>query len=142
MYHVSAQGVDERMINVHDYYYYSKAALDGLNPQTNTGRGRGPRCLVIDWLLIWLTGGPVAGLKGKTSLDGLRVDEVVGLCVDLTDAIYTAKFEKDETKKVGSNRITTSGHYWYDSFVVVVVSFVFWWCCYGHPSVWLAIGRV
>ena len=21
MYHVSAQGVDERMINVHDYYY-------------------------------------------------------------------------------------------------------------------------
>ena len=22
MYHVSAQGVDERMINVHDYYYY------------------------------------------------------------------------------------------------------------------------
>ena len=25
MYHVSAQGVDERMINVH-YYYYSKTA--------------------------------------------------------------------------------------------------------------------
>ena len=24
MYHVSAQGVDERMINVHYYYYYSK----------------------------------------------------------------------------------------------------------------------
>ena len=23
MYHVSAQGVDERMINVHYYYYYS-----------------------------------------------------------------------------------------------------------------------
>ena len=22
MYHVSTQGVDERMINVHDYYYY------------------------------------------------------------------------------------------------------------------------
>ena len=23
MYHVSAQGVDERMINVHYYYYYN-----------------------------------------------------------------------------------------------------------------------
>ena len=23
MYHMSAQGVDERMINVHYYYYYS-----------------------------------------------------------------------------------------------------------------------
>ena len=23
MYHVSAQGVDERMINVHYYYYYT-----------------------------------------------------------------------------------------------------------------------
>ena len=23
MYHVSAQGIDERMINVHYYYYYS-----------------------------------------------------------------------------------------------------------------------
>ena len=22
MYHVSAQGVEERMLNVHDYYYY------------------------------------------------------------------------------------------------------------------------
>ena len=25
-YHVSAQGVDERMINVHDYYYYEKSS--------------------------------------------------------------------------------------------------------------------
>ena len=24
MYHVSAQGVDERMINVHDYYYHKR----------------------------------------------------------------------------------------------------------------------
>ena len=24
MYHVSAQGVDERMINVHYYYYYDR----------------------------------------------------------------------------------------------------------------------
>ena len=24
MYHVSAQGVDERMINVHYYYYYMR----------------------------------------------------------------------------------------------------------------------
>ena len=24
MYHVSAQGVDERMINVHYYYYYTE----------------------------------------------------------------------------------------------------------------------
>ena len=46
--------------------------------------------------------------------------------MDLSNAIYTAKFENDETKKVGSDRATTSGHYWYDSFVVVVVvSFVF-----------------
>ena len=35
MYHVSAQGVDERMINVHYYYYYtveiSQAYREGLN---------------------------------------------------------------------------------------------------------------
>ena len=36
MYHVSAQGVDERMINVHYYYYYytveiSQAYRAGLN---------------------------------------------------------------------------------------------------------------
>ena len=28
MYHVSAQGVDERMINVHYYYYYNSSATD------------------------------------------------------------------------------------------------------------------
>ena len=110
MYHVSAQGVDERMINVHDDYYYDKATLDGLSPQTNIGRGSGTGYLVIDWLLIWLTCGPVAGLYGKTSLDGLRVDEVVGLCVDLSNAIYTAKFENDETKKVGSDRAVSYTH--------------------------------
>ena len=27
MYHVSAQGVDERMINVHYYYYYYNTLL-------------------------------------------------------------------------------------------------------------------
>ena len=27
MYHVSAQGVDERMINVHYYYYYLAESL-------------------------------------------------------------------------------------------------------------------
>ena len=27
MYHVSAQGVDERMINVHYYYYYECCAI-------------------------------------------------------------------------------------------------------------------
>ena len=27
MYHVSAQGVDERMINVHYYYYYKPVPL-------------------------------------------------------------------------------------------------------------------
>ena len=27
MYHVSAQGVDERMINVHYYYYYLCACV-------------------------------------------------------------------------------------------------------------------
>ena len=26
MYHVSAQGIDERMINVHYYYYYYRLA--------------------------------------------------------------------------------------------------------------------
>ena len=30
MYHVSAQGVDERMINVHYYYYYLLAKSLGL----------------------------------------------------------------------------------------------------------------
>ena len=39
-------------------------------------------------------------MYGKTSLDALRVDEVVGLTIDLTNAIYTAKFENDETRKV------------------------------------------
>ena len=28
MYHVSAQGVDERMINVHYYYYYLVAVFE------------------------------------------------------------------------------------------------------------------
>ena len=28
MYHVSAQGVDERMINVHNYYYYRSVDHD------------------------------------------------------------------------------------------------------------------
>ena len=28
MYHVSAQGVDERMINVHYYYYYYDMSTD------------------------------------------------------------------------------------------------------------------
>ena len=28
MYHVSVQGVDERMINVHYYYYYVQMSLD------------------------------------------------------------------------------------------------------------------
>ena len=27
MYHVSAQGIDERMINVHYYYYYLKSLV-------------------------------------------------------------------------------------------------------------------
>jgi len=39
------------------------------------------------------------GLYGKTSLDGLRVDEVVGLFQDLANAIFSAKFEADEAKK-------------------------------------------
>ena len=30
MYHVSTQGVDERMINVHYYYYYSMRTNDWL----------------------------------------------------------------------------------------------------------------
>ena len=33
MYHVSAQGIDERMINVHYYYYYYKVE------ENVTGRG-------------------------------------------------------------------------------------------------------
>ena len=28
MYHVSAQGVDERMINVHYYYHYGVSAVE------------------------------------------------------------------------------------------------------------------
>ena len=30
MYHVSAQGVDERMINVHHYYYITRKPLAAL----------------------------------------------------------------------------------------------------------------
>ena len=43
----------------------------------------------------------IAGLYGKSGTDGLRVDEVVGLTRDFSEAIYKIKFEKDETKKVG-----------------------------------------
>ncbi|KAL8583463.1 hypothetical protein ACOMHN_044821 [Nucella lapillus] len=39
------------------------------------------------------------GLYGRSSLDALRIDEVVGLTQDLTDAVLKAKFEKDETTK-------------------------------------------
>ena len=31
MYHVSAQGVDEHMINVHYYYYYNARSLEKLS---------------------------------------------------------------------------------------------------------------
>ena len=30
MYHVSAQGIDERMINVHYYYYYDQSTGERL----------------------------------------------------------------------------------------------------------------
>ena len=39
MYHVSAQGIDERMINVHYYYYYyilSLAFREALKKFTNS----------------------------------------------------------------------------------------------------------
>lgn len=39
------------------------------------------------------------GLYGKTNLDGLRIDEVVGLAVDFINSIYTARFESDEERK-------------------------------------------
>lgn len=39
------------------------------------------------------------GLYGKSNLDGLRIDEVVNLCQDITDAVVKVKFEKDEAKK-------------------------------------------
>ena len=35
MYHVSAQGIDERMINVHYYYYYYYYKVE----ENVTGRG-------------------------------------------------------------------------------------------------------
>ena len=31
MHHVSAQGVDERMVNVDDYYYFAKIHLQSLS---------------------------------------------------------------------------------------------------------------
>ena len=37
MYHVSTQGVDERMINVHYYYYYSREGSHGLHIQPPFG---------------------------------------------------------------------------------------------------------
>lgn len=39
------------------------------------------------------------GLYGKSNTDTLRVDEVVGLGLDLQNALYSAKFESDEAKK-------------------------------------------
>ena len=42
MYHVSAQGVDERMINVHYYYYYlSHTSEQRMANLTVQNRGRG-----------------------------------------------------------------------------------------------------
>ena len=33
MYHVSAQGVDERMLNVHYHYYYYLVKVAGIEPK-------------------------------------------------------------------------------------------------------------
>ena len=38
MYHVNAQGVDERMINVHCYYYYDRWLI-GFDAQSTTTEG-------------------------------------------------------------------------------------------------------
>ena len=42
MYHVSAQGVDDRMINVHYYYYYINHVLDrGIRQKRGVRESRG-----------------------------------------------------------------------------------------------------
>ena len=54
MYHVSTQGVEERIINVHYYYYYYYL----LTYQSGSGFGSGCR---HDgrWLFLGLAGGPL-----------------------------------------------------------------------------------
>ena len=42
MYHVSAQGVDERMINIHDYYYYLRTMRSSGPTSWTSKRRRGP----------------------------------------------------------------------------------------------------
>ena len=61
MYHVSTQGVDERIINVHYYYYYSHSdcpeeSVEEVNsPSTSKGRaggiGVGEKCDAVE---VWL----------------------------------------------------------------------------------------
>ena len=41
MYHVSAQGVDERMINVHYYYYYKPTEDVDTVRECSSGKGEG-----------------------------------------------------------------------------------------------------
>ena len=76
MYHVSAQGVDERMINVH--YYYSGKAKPSLSSFNSLGCiPSGPSDLEtfslasLSWVLLTVTSTfdsvlPVCGVKGGT----------------------------------------------------------------------------
>ena len=51
MYHVSAQGVDERMINVHYYYYISQSPCL-VNNRPNTGNLYFSLCYFIAYYCI------------------------------------------------------------------------------------------
>ena len=48
MYHVSAQGIDERMINVHYYYYYIYMTITVEDARGNTGHGPRKAALPTD----------------------------------------------------------------------------------------------
>ena len=51
MYHVSAQGVDERMINVHYYYYYVHQVSDWVEITANH-LIQSPHRYILPWLPI------------------------------------------------------------------------------------------
>ena len=48
MYYVSAQGVDERMINVHYYYQHATCVLQRFEPREELGKA-------VDWISVTTT---------------------------------------------------------------------------------------
>ena len=48
MYHVSAQGIDERVINVHYYYQHTTRVLQRFEPKEELGKAE-------DWISVTTT---------------------------------------------------------------------------------------